>query len=90
VLARHHGIPFYVALPATTLDRSLTAEQVPIEERDEGEVREVAGRRLVPDEAAVWNPAFDVTPPELVTALVTDAGVIRPPYGPRLADLAQP
>lgn len=89
VLARHHGIPFYVAVPATTLDRSLSADQVPIEERAEDEVREIGGRCLVPDEAAVWNPSFDVTPPELVTALVTDAGVIRPPYGPRLADLAR-
>ncbi len=88
VLARHHGLPFYVAIPTSTLERELEAREVPIEERDPTEVRGFGGVTTVPDEASVWNPAFDVTPPELVTAIITEAGVVRPPYRPKLTDLA--
>ncbi len=85
VLAAHHGIPFYVAAPLSTVDAGLAAgADVPIEERAEREVREAGGVTLVPPGARVRNPAFDVTPAHLITALVTDAGVHRPPFGPRL------
>jgi len=75
------GVPFYVAAPRTTLDPATpTGRKIPIEERASVEVAELRGRRLVPDGVAVRNPVFDVTPARLVTAIVTDAGVLRPPY----------
>ncbi len=90
VLARHHGIPFYVAAPRSTFDPTLASgRDVPIEERDGAEVAEIAGTRVAADRAGVRNRAFDVTPEQLVTALVTDAGVLRPPYGPAIHRLLQ-
>jgi methylthioribose-1-phosphate isomerase len=87
VAARHH-VPFYVAAPLSTVDMSLPdGKAIPIEERDGDEVRAVAGADVLPPSIAVWNPAFDVTPAELVTAIVTERGVLRPPYGPALASL---
>ncbi len=81
VLARHHGIPFYVAMPSSTIDASLSSgDQITIEERDPREVSTLGGRRVTPEEAAVGNAAFDVTPAELVTSFITDRGVISPPY----------
>src|SRR5207247_5565549 len=75
VLARHHGIPFYVAAPRSTIDPSTpTGAAIVIEERDAAEVRGVAGRQTAPAESPVFNPAFDVTPAELITAIVTDHG----------------
>lgn len=89
VLANHHGLPFYVAVPLTTVDSGLAGADVPIEERSEEEIRRFGDRTTVPPDAGVWNPAFDRTPPHLVTAMITDGGLIRPPYGPRLRALAQ-
>jgi methylthioribose-1-phosphate isomerase len=81
VLARHHGIPFYVAAPSSTIDPSIpSGASIVIEERDPAEVRTVAGRPTAPAESPVHNPAFDVTPAELITAIVTERGVVRPPY----------
>jgi methylthioribose-1-phosphate isomerase len=81
VLARHHGIPFYVAAPCSTIDPSIpTGEAIVIEERAAAEVRGVGGRQTAPATSPVWNPAFDVTPAELITAIVTERGVVRPPY----------
>lgn len=81
VLAAHHGIPFYVAAPASTFDFTLAGgDRIPIEERSAGEVTEFAGRRVAPEGAAVYNPAFDVTPAHLIAAFVTEAGILRPPY----------
>jgi len=81
VLARHHGVPFYVAAPVTTVDLSTpSGAAIPIEERAADEVVEVHGARVAPLDAAALNLAFDVTPAALVTAIVTDAGVLRPPY----------
>ncbi|MEL6896387.1 MAG: S-methyl-5-thioribose-1-phosphate isomerase [Planctomycetota bacterium] len=80
VLARHHNIPFYVALPVTTFDLSLPdGSHIPIEERERGEISCPHGTTTVPSAASVYNPAFDVTPAELVTALVTDAGIVHAP-----------
>ena len=82
ILAKHFGIPFYVACPTSTIDLSLpTGKQIPIEERDPREVSEGMGRRTAPEQVDIYNPAFDVTPHELVTAIITEHGVVRPPYG---------
>jgi methylthioribose-1-phosphate isomerase len=81
VLARHHRIPFYVAAPWSTIDPSIPdGGAIVIEERDAAEVRGVAGRQTAPANSPVFNPAFDVTPAELITAIITERGVVRPPY----------
>jgi methylthioribose-1-phosphate isomerase len=79
--ARHHGIPFYVAAPTSTFDAaSPTGDAIEIECRDPDEVRRGFGRQTAPDAAAIHNPAFDVTPAGLVTAIVSDRGIHRPPF----------
>ncbi|HEX8096448.1 MAG TPA: S-methyl-5-thioribose-1-phosphate isomerase [Pyrinomonadaceae bacterium] len=89
VLARQHDIPFYVAAPVSTLDLSIPAgEQIPIEERDPREVTHVRDQRLAPEGVGARNPAFDVTPNELITAIITDKGVARQPYTTSLRELA--
>ncbi len=86
VLARHHGIPFYVAAAASTIDRGIaTGSEIPIEEREAGEVRRFAGIQIAPEGTPAAHPAFDVTPHALVTAIITETGVLEPPYGPALA-----
>jgi methylthioribose-1-phosphate isomerase len=81
VLARHHGIPFYVAAPSSTFDLSLpSGEQIPIERRNPAEVTHLFGSRVAPEGVAVENPAFDVTPAELIAGIVCEHGVLRPPY----------
>ncbi|WP_025322587.1 S-methyl-5-thioribose-1-phosphate isomerase [Deferrisoma camini] len=81
VLAREHGVPFYVAAPLSTVDFELSSgDEIPIEERDPAEVTHCGGTRVAPEGVEVWNPAFDVTPARLVTAIVTERGVARPPY----------
>jgi methylthioribose-1-phosphate isomerase len=81
VLARQHGVPFYVAAPLTTLDLSLASgEEIPIEERDSMEVTHFREYQLAPEGVSVHNPAFDVTPNEFITAIITDKGVARPPF----------
>lgn len=88
VLAREHNIPFYVAAPLTTLDMKLkSGEEIPIEERDEREVTHIRDYQLAPDGIGVHNPAFDVTPNHLITAIITDKGVARPPYEETLKQL---
>lgn len=80
VLAKHHGIPFYVAAPMSTIDPRLKrGEDVVIEFRGEDEVLEVCGCRVAPLGAKALNPAFDVTPSELVTAIITEYGIFRVP-----------
>src|SRR5262245_16488777 len=81
VLAHHHGIPFYVAAPFSTIDPTVaTGAAIVIEERDANEVRGVAGRQTAPAASPVFNPAFDVTPAALISAIITERGVVRPPY----------
>jgi len=82
IAARYHGVPFYVAAPLSTFDLATpTGTRIPIETRDEDEIRRVCQRVWITlREAPCWNPAFDVTPPELVTAIVTERGLARPPY----------
>jgi methylthioribose-1-phosphate isomerase len=80
VLARHHGLPFFVAAPSSTFDHSLTAGyQIPIEQRGRDEVAKPGGQTWVPEGVDVLNPAFDVTPHELITAIITEVGVIDRP-----------
>jgi methylthioribose-1-phosphate isomerase len=79
--ARHHGIPFYVAAPTSTVDRATPdGDAIVIEHRAADELRRGACGATAPDDAAVHNPAFDVTPAELVTGIITDRGIFRPPY----------
>ena len=88
VLARQHDIPFYVAAPISTIDLSLpSGDQIPIEERDSREVTHMREQRLAPEGIEVQNPAFDVTPNELIAAIITDKGVARPPYTSSLRKL---
>jgi len=86
VLARAHGIPFYVAAPFSTVDLSLASgREIPIEERSSAEVTTIAGRRIAPEGVVALHPAFDVTPADFVTAIITERGVIRPPFAAGLA-----
>jgi len=87
VLARENGIPFYVAAPTSTVDLSLSSgAEIPIEERSSREVTDIAGMRIAPEGVNAAHPAFDVTPARLVTAIITERGVLRAPYGPALAE----
>ncbi len=88
VLAHAHGLPFIVAAPTSTIDlKTPDGAAIPIEERAPSEVTHAGGRRIAPEGIPVRNPAFDVTPHHLVTAIVTEAGVARPPYDRSLAAL---
>ena len=81
ILAREHRIPFYVAAPLSTIDlKTPDGSHIPIEERNAKEVTHVAGARLAPEGALVWNPAFDVTPAHLIAGIITERGIVRPPY----------
>jgi len=81
VLAQHHGVPFYIAAPSSTLDPSLASgELIPIEERSAEELTHVEDVRIAPEGCQVFNPAFDVTPGDLISAIVTEHGVHRPPF----------
>lgn len=86
VLARHHGVPFYVLAPTSTVDLATpTGSDIPIEHRSADEVRRGFGRPTAPPDSRVWSPAFDVTPAELVAGIVTEEGICRPPYSQSLA-----
>jgi len=89
VLAKEHGIPFYVAAPLSTVDfETADGSGIPIEQRDSKEVTHIAGRQMVPNGVEVENPAFDVTPAKYVTAIVTERGIARAPYEDSLKRLA--
>ena len=88
VLAAYHGIPFYTVLPSSTIDMSIPdGKHIVIEERDPAEVTRFAGVQTAPEGVGVYNPAFDVTPHRLLTGIVTEKGVIHPPFEERLAEL---
>ncbi len=88
ILAKAHGIPFYVAAPVSTIDADIkSGEEIPIEKRDVREVTHLLNRRIVPAGVKAENPAFDVTPARLVSAIITEKGVIRPPYRPAIKRL---
>ncbi len=88
VLASQHAVPFYVAAPRSTIDLATPdGTQIPIEERNQREVTHFGPVRLTPEGVKIRNPAFDVTPHKLITGIITECGIIRPPYteGLRLA-----
>jgi methylthioribose-1-phosphate isomerase len=88
IAAAHHRIPFYVAAPRSTFDLSLqSGSQIPIEERAADEVASFGGVRIAQEGALAYNPAFDVTPGHLITAFITEYGVLRPPYSESIAEL---
>lgn len=81
VLAKYNGIPFYVAAPVSTFDMNISYDdEIEIEERDPEEVTSIKGVKIAPDGIKVYNPAFDITPPELITGIITNKGIIRPIY----------
>ncbi len=83
IAAHYHKIPFYVAAPFSTIDLNLaTGDQIPIERRDDAEMTHVNGVRIAPEGVPVLNPSFDVTPGDLVTAFMTERGVLKPPFEP--------
>jgi methylthioribose-1-phosphate isomerase len=91
VLAKEHGIPFYVAAPISTVDLNTTdGSKIPIEQRASTEMTHLAGKQIAPDAVRVENPAFDVTPNKYVTAIITERGVARAPYLESLAQLVNP
>jgi methylthioribose-1-phosphate isomerase len=89
VLAKEHGIPFYVAAPISTVDLETSdGSKIPIEQRNSREVTHIAGRQMVPEGVGVENPAFDVTPAKYVTAIVTERGIATAPYEESLRKLS--
>lgn len=90
VLAKEHGIPFYVAAPWSTVDLATPdGEHIPIEQRSAREVTHFAGKQITPDGVRVENPAFDVTPQRYVTAIITERGIAQSPYPDSLERLAK-
>jgi len=89
VLAKYHRVPFYVVAPSSTFDFDMeSGKKIPIEERDGDEVRSVMGKYVAPKGVKVYNPAFDVTPHELISGIVTERGVLKAPYRKSLAKLS--
>jgi methylthioribose-1-phosphate isomerase len=89
VLAKEHGIPFYVAAPISTVDLATSdGSKIPIEQRNKKEVTHIAGKQMVPDGVEIENPAFDVTPAKYIAAIITEKGIARAPYTESLRKLA--
>ncbi|MFA6378293.1 MAG: S-methyl-5-thioribose-1-phosphate isomerase [Candidatus Omnitrophota bacterium] len=81
VLAKYHKIPFYIVAPETTFDKKIKkGQQIPIEERDGKEILYLAGKRIAPLGVKTYNPSFDVTPHELISGIITEKGIVRPPF----------
>jgi len=88
VLARYHSIPLYIAAPLSTIDTgTASGEGIIIEERDPAEVRNFRGQMTARPQTAVYNPAFDVTPAGLITAIITEEKILHPPYGEGISTL---
>ncbi len=86
--ARAHDVPFYVAAPTSTIDMSLASgDEIPIEERDPEELLQIGSQRIAPEGAMAANPAFDVTPAPYITAIITEKGIVRPPFVEGFANL---
>jgi len=89
VLAQQHAIPFYVAAPNATIDpATLHGDDIPIEERNPEEITHIGGPRIAPDGVAVWNPAFDVVPNALIAGIITEKGIIKPPFEDGIKNIA--
>ena len=90
VLCRTHRVPFYVAAPCSTIDSSVrSGDRIPIEERDGKEITHILGTRIAPDGVPVWNPSFDVTPAKYLSAIVTEKGVLSPPFAGALRKISR-
>ncbi len=90
LVARAHNVPFYVACPTSTLDMTLSSGQdIQIEERADTEITQVKGQQITPADTPVFNPAFDITPAEYISALITEKGIVYPPYVENLRQLMQ-
>ncbi len=90
ILAKEHGIPFYVAAPWSTIDvHTATGDGIPIEQRDAREVTHSNGRQMTPDGVGIENPAFDVTPARYITAIITERGILRAPFGTAIREMAE-
>jgi methylthioribose-1-phosphate isomerase len=87
-LAKKHHVPFYVAAPLSSFDFVTSWKKVQIEERSADEVRKIAKRQLAPEDILVFNPAFDITPPNLVSAIICEAGILRKPYAPKIRKIS--
>jgi len=90
IMAKQHEIPFYVAAPLSTFDLKSRPEEVIIEQRKPSEVTAIAGTKTAPDGITVINPAFDMTPPELITGIITEAGIAKPPFEESIKKLLEP
>ncbi|PZO55551.1 MAG: S-methyl-5-thioribose-1-phosphate isomerase [Phormidesmis priestleyi] len=89
LVAHAHNVPFYVACPLSTLDMSLASgQEIEIEERADTEITEIKGQQITPDNTPVFNPAFDVTPAKYITAIITEKGIVYPPYRENLKQLS--
>jgi methylthioribose-1-phosphate isomerase len=88
-IAKKHRVPFYVAAPISSFDFKRRFKDVEIEERSDSEVITIGERRIAPPEVSVFNPAFDITPPQLVSAIICEKGILRPPYPPKIKRLGQ-
>jgi methylthioribose-1-phosphate isomerase len=86
-LAKKHKIPFYVAAPLSSFDLERPWSKVKIERRADDEVKKLGGQQISPENVSVFNPAFDMTPPDLVTAIICERGIIRKPFAPKLKRL---
>jgi len=90
ILAKFHNIPFYIAAPYSTIDITLSdGSGIPIEQRDPEEVRNGFGRQTAPSEVKIYNPAFDVTPNGLITGIITEKGILTPPFKDKIINLAK-
>jgi methylthioribose-1-phosphate isomerase len=88
VNCRHHGVKFFVAAPVSTIDFSIeSGAQIPVEERSPEEIRVTGSRQMTPKDAPVYNPSFDVTPSDLISGIITEKGVLRPPYREAMLNL---
>lgn len=89
-LCKLYGVPFYSAVPISTIDFSIqTGADIPIEERDSTEVSHIGDVQVAPDGMEVYNPAFDVTPHQFITGIITEEGILYPPFQKRIAELKQ-
>jgi len=88
VLARYHNIPFYVAAPTSTIDFTIDeGKEIPIEERSASEIKYWKEYQIAPEEAGVENPAFDITPNSLITAIITEQGILYPPFREKILSI---
>jgi methylthioribose-1-phosphate isomerase len=89
-MAKQHNIPFYVAAPLSTFDMKSNPEDVIIEQRDASEVTGIGDKKTAPDGINVINPAFDMTPPELISGIITENGIVKPPFQKSIKELFTP